>query len=649
MAVFKSESSALFLFIGFCLLGISTALEAKDGKMIETSDEIPIDKGDTASLKFKLRYYYNNVNYKEGGPLFLYLGGQQKLEDIDSEEVRVVEELANKFEGRFVALEHRFYGDSTIVPKTDTANFATQFTDLTKLAQLDLNKVLDDIEAVLPKLSKDMKPMAPLFLFGTGYSGLVAMLYNLRHANTDKAPNGTWISSAPLREFVEFDKLNTAHESRYDSELTTLFTSDTFGCKYTAISQAFTAIDNYLSVGDTTETTSDADKAKKTALLTNLVGSNVARASDLNTNVAEKGKILKVNIVQLIRDLAAHNFPFDHQARIHQKSRNIPASPVKKFCDKLKTDATNDEGRIKNLREGLVAALSLELDSTKNGADSNEPLCVRDDVAKSFQCLLKSMWENKGLSDNELKAKYWQSCTQVVFEKCAGRAVNYYKDFFYEQCKSTVADSDYRYQKCIDTMGKLGIAGYEAKHFQPTFIKDKFGMNVDKIQKVIFSSGKYDQYQSANYLESVPARQIYAYDIPETTTALDYNPPHTCDLPALSEARTQIGNIIQCWFQPGKDGVKDRCEKKMPTAPLSDKKRDSSQTTCDVVIDKFPWATIDYKDKPVDPPATKPTDAPATQPTQATTPADSGITNFVSSFVLFLNLLLSFIVVGLTM
>ncbi|KAI1716637.1 serine carboxypeptidase s28 domain-containing protein [Ditylenchus destructor] len=646
MAIFKPKSSALFLLLGFCLLGISTALEAKDGKTIETSDEIPSDKGVSDSKKFKLRYYYNNVNYKEGGPLFLYLGGQQNLEAIDSEEVRVVEELAKKFEGRFVVLEHRFYGKSTIVPESDATNFAKQFTDPTELAKLDLNKVLDDIEAVLPKLSKDMKPVAPLFLFGSGYSGLVAMLYNLRHANTDKAPNGTWISSAPLREFVEFDKLNTAHESRYDAELTTLFTSATFGCKHTAVSQAFTAIDNQLSDGDNTEATTEAVKAKKAAFLRILVGSS--KATDLDAAVADKGKILKANIVQLIRDLAAHNFPFAHQAKIHQNTRTIPALPAKLFCDKLKADAADDVASITNLKQGLVAALNLKSDAS-DPATSNEPLCVREDVPKSFQCLLKSMWENKGLSDNELKAKYWQSCSQVVFEKCAGRAANYYKDFFYEQCKSTVADSDYRFQKCVDTMGKLGITNYKVEHFQPTFIKDKFGMNVDKVQKVIFSSGKYDQYQSANYLVSVPERQIYAYDIPETTTALDYNPPHTCDLPALSEARTQIGNIIQCWFQPGKDGVKDRCEKKMPTAPLSDKKRDSTQTTCDAVIDKFPWATIDYKDKPVDPPATKATDPPPTQPTQATTPTDSGITNFVSSFVLLLNLLLSFVVVGLTM
>lgn len=50
---------------------------------------------------------------------------------------------------------------------------------------------MDDVEAVMPKIADGMKPAIPApFLFGDGYSGLLALLYNLRNANTDKVANG---------------------------------------------------------------------------------------------------------------------------------------------------------------------------------------------------------------------------------------------------------------------------------------------------------------------------------------------------------------------------------------------------------------------------------------------------------------------------
>lgn len=135
---------------------------------------------------FELRYLYNEAVYKPGGPIFLFVGGQEPL-------FPVMINSGPLFE---IAKEH---GGLLLYPEIRYAGLSRPFKSLT-MDNLLYNTIAQSIEdlADLLRLVRAQKPElrdAKVVLAGAGYGGSLATYFRARYPSLSV---GAWISSAPL-------------------------------------------------------------------------------------------------------------------------------------------------------------------------------------------------------------------------------------------------------------------------------------------------------------------------------------------------------------------------------------------------------------------------------------------------------------------
>jgi len=141
--------------------------------------------------------YWTVDDYWNQGPMFLYICGPWQCPGVPQEHDFPLH-LARNTSGRFIVLEHRYYGKS--LPYA----FSSMLPQL--FFYHDVEQTLADIVQFIRVMNKQMQQKQKWVLVGCGYSGALAAWMRTRYPDlVDVA----WASSAtvvPSLEFPEYDK-----------------------------------------------------------------------------------------------------------------------------------------------------------------------------------------------------------------------------------------------------------------------------------------------------------------------------------------------------------------------------------------------------------------------------------------------------------
>ncbi|KFB38638.1 hypothetical protein ZHAS_00006026 [Anopheles sinensis] len=143
---------------------------------------------------FEFNYLTNDQYYREGGPLFVVVGGHRPINPYFMENSHFRDVAA--LQGAFLATnEHRYFGTSSPVEDYSAEN----------LRFLRTEQVLFDLIEWIDFLKREVMndPNARVILHGFGYGGAIASWARQRFPNII---DGAWASSATVRATVNFNE-----------------------------------------------------------------------------------------------------------------------------------------------------------------------------------------------------------------------------------------------------------------------------------------------------------------------------------------------------------------------------------------------------------------------------------------------------------
>ena len=151
---------------------------------------------------WEMRYMENNHYLQDGGPIFIYVGGEWT---ISSMWLRTghMHDMARDLNGTMLNTEHRYYGESRPTPDLTTENLVF-LTDDQALA--DLAHFIVEIKNTIPEVRN-----SGVILVGASYSATMATWFLQKYPHL---ANGAWSSSAPLNAKLDFKEyMETVSES----------------------------------------------------------------------------------------------------------------------------------------------------------------------------------------------------------------------------------------------------------------------------------------------------------------------------------------------------------------------------------------------------------------------------------------------------
>uniref|UniRef100_A0A1Y9IV68 Prolylcarboxypeptidase n=1 Tax=Anopheles minimus TaxID=112268 RepID=A0A1Y9IV68_9DIPT len=187
------------------------------------------DPQDRATFEFN--YLHNDQYYREGGPLFVVVGGHYPINPYFMENSHFRDVAA--LEGAWLATnEHRYFGDSFPVPDLSTENLRFMRTE----------QVLFDLIEWIDFMKREVMgdPNARVILHGVAYGGTLATWARQRFPNII---DGAWGSSAPVRATTNFEE--------FAVEVGNIIRSRGGVQCYNRIFQAFHTAQNLVDAGST--------------------------------------------------------------------------------------------------------------------------------------------------------------------------------------------------------------------------------------------------------------------------------------------------------------------------------------------------------------------------------------------------------------
>ena len=148
---------------------------------------------------FLQRYYVNSKYYQNDGAVFIYVGGEAELRSGSVARGSVVD-MAQKFNGLIVGLEHRFYGKSH--PFRDLSRHSLEYLT-SQQALSDLANFIQQFSKVHPELG--VTSTTKWIVVGGSYPGNLSAWFRLKYPHLVV---GSWASSAPVvakSDFWEYD------------------------------------------------------------------------------------------------------------------------------------------------------------------------------------------------------------------------------------------------------------------------------------------------------------------------------------------------------------------------------------------------------------------------------------------------------------
>lgn len=147
------------------------------------------------SYTFKQRYFVNDLYFRTGGPILLYINGEGPVSGPPSLDTNMAVIIAQKMCGVIVTLEHRYYGKSVPFDQLSTDNL--QFLS-SKQAIYDL--------AVFAEFVKMKYAGSKLFTAGGSYSGALSAWFRIKFPHiTHGSISSSGVVDAIL-DFTGFDE-----------------------------------------------------------------------------------------------------------------------------------------------------------------------------------------------------------------------------------------------------------------------------------------------------------------------------------------------------------------------------------------------------------------------------------------------------------
>ena len=152
------------------------------------------------------KYFVNSTFFKTGGPVFFLLGGEGPLSPSSVAGSHfILTQYAQQYNALIVAVEHRFYGDSTPLNDSSTANLR-YLTTLQALADFANFRVSLPSQSGMQMLPAN----ATWIVFGGSYSGSLSAWARLKYPHLF---HGSLAASAPVHaqtDFPEYFEVVTA-------------------------------------------------------------------------------------------------------------------------------------------------------------------------------------------------------------------------------------------------------------------------------------------------------------------------------------------------------------------------------------------------------------------------------------------------------
>uniref|UniRef100_A0A1L8DP91 Putative thymus-specific serine protease n=1 Tax=Nyssomyia neivai TaxID=330878 RepID=A0A1L8DP91_9DIPT len=142
--------------------------------------------------KWKMRYFANDEFYVEGGPIFIFVGGEWTASEGYVRGGHMYD-MAKEFNGYMFYTEHRFYGKSKPTSNLTVENlkYLTSGQALADLAHFIQNKTIE-----VPGANE-----SSVFLVGGSYSASLVTWFSHKYPTL---VTGAWSSSAPLVAKLDF-------------------------------------------------------------------------------------------------------------------------------------------------------------------------------------------------------------------------------------------------------------------------------------------------------------------------------------------------------------------------------------------------------------------------------------------------------------
>ncbi|CAD5228720.1 unnamed protein product [Bursaphelenchus okinawaensis] len=142
--------------------------------------------------EWKQKYYVNNVNYEDGGPEFLYIGGEGPEHGYYISSRSNLNVWSERMKARMWSLEHRFYGESHPKPTQTTEN----------LKYLTSQQALADLANFIRSKNDELQLTNPKWVvFGGSYPGALALWFRVLYPELTVGAVG---SSAPIDIQMDF-------------------------------------------------------------------------------------------------------------------------------------------------------------------------------------------------------------------------------------------------------------------------------------------------------------------------------------------------------------------------------------------------------------------------------------------------------------
>ncbi|XP_055307277.1 putative serine protease K12H4.7 [Sitodiplosis mosellana] len=140
-----------------------------------------------------MRYLKNEVHFKNGGPVFIMIGGEWKISEGHILPGRLIYDMAKENNGLLIYTEHRFYGKSWPTNTTSTEN----------LKYLSVDQSLADLAHFVREITsdKELNATGGVIMVGGSYSATMAAWFRQKYPHL---VNGAWASSAPFQAKVNY-------------------------------------------------------------------------------------------------------------------------------------------------------------------------------------------------------------------------------------------------------------------------------------------------------------------------------------------------------------------------------------------------------------------------------------------------------------
>lgn len=198
------SNSVCLVFCAVVCMQVSLTLSKSKREIVEPFpvDELwikqPLDHFNASDIRtWQMRYLENNMFFRSGGPIFIFVGGEWSISAkflLNS----YVRDMARELNGTMFYTEHRYFGDSRPTDDTSTDN----------LKWLSVNQALADLARFITHVKENPAlEKAGVIMIGQSYAATLVTWFRLKYPHL---VNGVWSSSGTVLAKMDFFELKEA-------------------------------------------------------------------------------------------------------------------------------------------------------------------------------------------------------------------------------------------------------------------------------------------------------------------------------------------------------------------------------------------------------------------------------------------------------